>query len=297
MLFGKYHIVIFKERGGSSRNLRLRGWFGIFAFLIFSALVACNVWLWHNYRTAQSYETRLQEAQRTIEEQNTQMYSVVNKLRDVQSDLNRVQQFDTKLRLMMNMDKDMGEVALNGQDDFATSYLPLHRQELMARKMHAFLRQLSDETRLEEVRQQEILRSMRANRSLLASLPSIWPTEGFITSRFGSRPSPFTSQAETHKGMDISNKPGTPIYATAQGVVSMAGSDGAYGISAQVQHGGGIVTKFAHMQRVLVKEGQQVQRGDLIGHMGNTGRSTGPHLHYEVRLNGVSVNPMRYILN
>ncbi len=89
---------------------------------------------------------------------------------------------------------------------------------------------------------------------------------------------------------------GTPIVAPAQGTVTMAARDGAYGNSVEINHGGGIVTKYGHMQRWVVQPGQWVKRGEIIGYIGMTGRTTGPHLHYEVRLNGVPVNPMRYIL-
>jgi murein DD-endopeptidase MepM/ murein hydrolase activator NlpD len=100
-----------------------------------------------------------------------------------------------------------------------------------------------------------------------------------------------------HKGLDISNRPGTPIWAPARGAVTFAGPDGAYGLSAVIDHGKGVVTRYAHMSKIAVAVGHYVQRGDVIGAMGSTGRSTGPHLHYEVLVNGVNVNPLRYIMN
>lgn len=301
MLLGKYHIVIFKDCGkGGSRNLRLRGWFGIIGFLGVAALLSCNIWLWSYYARSNFLSQKLAAAEKIVEDQSGQLLSMVGKLTEVSSDLLRVRQFDAKLRLMMNMEMDPTEVGGRGGprvEDFSSTYLPLHRQELMARKMHAFLRQLSEDVRLEEVRQQDLLRAMRANRDTLLALPSIWPTGGFISSQFGARASPFSGTSEFHKGLDINNRMGTPIVAAGRGTVSLASSDGAYGQSVEIDHGNGIVTKYAHMQRFVVKPGQWVKRGDIIGHVGMTGRSTGPHLHYEVRLNGVPVNPMRYILN
>lgn len=301
MLLGRYHIVIFKDCGkGGSRNLRLRGWLGFIGFLGVAALVSCNIWLWNHYTESSHLSQKLTEAERTVEEQSGQLLSMVNKLTEVASDLTRVQQFDAKLRLMMNMEKDPAEVGGRGGsrvEDFSNSYLPLHRQELAARKMQAFLRQLQDDVRLEEVRQQDLLRTMRANRDTLLALPSIWPVEGFVSSRFGGRASPFGGRGEFHKGLDINNRIGTPIIAPARGTVSLAAQDGAYGNSVEIDHGSGIITKYAHMQRYLVKQGQWVKRGEIIGYIGMTGRTTGPHLHYEVRLNGMPVNPLRYILN
>ena len=100
-----------------------------------------------------------------------------------------------------------------------------------------------------------------------------------------------------HKGLDISNRVGTPICAPARGTVTFVGADGGYGTCVMIDHGNNIVTRYAHLQKALVREGQYVQRGDVIAALGNTGRSTGPHLHYEVIVGGIPVNPMRYILN
>ena len=295
MLLGKYHIVIFKEGRSGSRNLRMRGWFGITAGLLILALIACNVWLWRAWLQARHLDENLNNAQRVIEEQRRQIVNLAGRITGVSQDLQRVQRFDSKLRMMMNMEKDPAEVG-GAPGDFSRAYLPLHRQELAARKMQDFLSHLSESVRLEEVRQQDLLRALRENRDALASMPSIWPVVGFISSSFGGRSSPFGGGGQFHKGLDISNRMGTPVLAPAQGAVILAARDGAYGNSVEINHGGGIVTKYGHMQRWAVQPGQWVKRGEIIGYIGMSGRTTGPHLHYEVRLNGVPVNPMRYIL-
>lgn len=295
MLLGKYHIVIFKEGRSGSRNLRMRGWFGFTAGLLILALIACNVWLWRAWLQARHLDENLNNAQRVIEEQRRQIVNLAGRITGVSQDLQRVQRFDSKLRMMMNMEKDPAEVG-GAPGDFSRAYLPLHRQELAARKMQDFLSRLSESVRLEEVRQQDLLRALRENRDALASMPSIWPVVGFISSSFGGRSSPFGGGGQFHKGLDISNRMGTPVLAPAQGAVILAARDGAYGNSVEINHGGGIVTKYGHMQRWAVQPGQWVKRGEIIGYIGMSGRTTGPHLHYEVRLNGVPVNPMRYIL-
>lgn len=299
MLFGKYHIVIFKEGRSGSRNLRMRGWFGWIAGLLVLTLVACNIWLLRVWLEARHLGDDLSNAQQVIEEQRRQLVNLAGRIASVSRDLQRVQGFDSKLRIMMNMEKDPLDAGggLDRPGDFSRSYLPLHRQELAARKMQDFLSRLSESVRLEEVRQQDLLRSLRENRDALASMPSIWPVVGFVSSSFGGRSSPFGGGGgQFHKGLDISNRMGTPIVAPAQGTVTLSGRDGAYGNSVEINHGGGIITKYGHMQRCAVQTGQWVKRGEVIGYIGMTGRTTGPHLHYEVRLNGVPVNPMRYIL-
>lgn len=294
-MFGKYQIVIFKEGEAGSRHLRLRGLLGIAAFLFIGAVIGCNVWLWHRFVETQHLGKELGEAKQVIAEQRRQTLNLAEKITALNKDLDRVKSFDSKLRLMMNMEKDPTEVGDNPAD-FTRTYLPLHRQELAARKMQDYLERLSESARLEEVRQQDLLRALRENRNILANVPSIWPVTGFISSSFGGRMSPFGRGTQFHKGLDISNRVGTPIIAPAEGSVIMSGPDGAYGNSVEINHGGGIVTKYAHMQRAVVKQGEWVKRGQILGYIGMTGRTTGPHLHYEVRLNGVPVNPMRYIL-
>jgi len=294
----RYHIVIFKERDGGSRNIHFRAWVGL-AFLLFvAASLACNAWLWQEFKQSRTLQERLDQTERVLVDQTSQLGGLVNKITEVQSDLGRVQQFDTRLRLIMNSDGELDEaVGAARGEEFSRTYLPLFRQELMVRRMNTFLRQLSEDVNLEEVRQQELLHSLRDNRELLASMPSIWPVQGFLTSRFGTRVSPFTGRRDFHKGLDISARAGTPIVAPAAGTVIFAGVDGAYGNALRIRHGAGITTLYGHMQRLAVKNGQSVSRGTIIGYVGNTGRSTGPHLHYEVLLNGVNVSPLRYILN
>ncbi|MFI3272244.1 MAG: M23 family metallopeptidase [Pseudomonadota bacterium] len=175
--------------------------------------------------------------------------------------------------------------------------LPLHRQELLARKIHAFLDDIAHATRLEEVHQQELIVAVRAQQGVLAATPSIWPTTGKLTSRFGWRSSPTSGASTFHKGIDIARNNGAPIIAPADGTVTFVGRQSGYGNCVEIRHANGISTMYAHMKSYTVKRGQNVKRSDVIGYVGNSGRSTGPHLHYEVRVDGVPVDPMKYILN
>ncbi len=301
MLLRKYHVVVFKDNEGICRKLCVRGWV-VFAFFgFFLALAAGNIHFWKYFTEHDRMQARLNNSVKTVDEQKTQIVSLANKIRLMEKDLTRIRDFDSKLRVMINMDTEQGEsiTSVGGPEnnDFSTDYLPVYRQELLARKMHNFLHQLYTDVRLEEVRQQELMQFIHGAKDLLASTPSIWPTKGWISSSFGYRVSPFTGQREFHKGIDISGKVGTPIYSPAKGTVTFAGVDNGYGKTVVIKHGSGIVTRYAHLHRIDVEKGQTVSRGELVAYLGNSGRSTGPHLHYEVRMNGVCVNPMRYILN
>jgi murein DD-endopeptidase MepM/ murein hydrolase activator NlpD len=127
--------------------------------------------------------------------------------------------------------------------------------------------------------------------------PSIWPTTGWLSRGFGLKYDPFTGFKQMHNGIDIANRRGTPIVASATGRVVSVGNNGGMGKTIVIDHGGGFQTKYAHLSEFKVTRGQFVKRGEVIGLMGSTGYSTGPHLHYEVVRNGQSLNPMNYILN
>ena len=130
------------------------------------------------------------------------------------------------------------------------------------------------------------------------SIPSVQPVERLaFTSNFGIRSDPFRGTAAMHAGVDISGPVGTPVYATADGVVDRAERAGGYGNLVEVDHGKGIATRYGHLSKILVTSGEHIRRGQLIALMGSTGRSTGPHLHYEVRIDGHAVNPAPFLTN
>ena len=137
-----------------------------------------------------------------------------------------------------------------------------------------------------------LAQTMRANFPGAAAYTSVWPTSGYVSSPYGLR----WNGTEFHQGIDIAAETGTPIVATADGVVTSAGWNGSgYGNMVDVDHGGGIVTRYGHASAVAVTVGQEVRRGQVIAYVGSTGYSTGPHLHYEVRVNGQPVNPAGYL--
>jgi murein DD-endopeptidase MepM/ murein hydrolase activator NlpD len=131
---------------------------------------------------------------------------------------------------------------------------------------------------------------MRANAA-----PNLWPVEGRIGGSFGERIDPFNGEGAFHSGVDISAQVGTPVIAPADGFVKFADFMGGYGRAIMIDHGHGITTRYGHLSSFAVIAGQYIQRGDTIGYVGLSGRSTGPHLHYEVRINDVPVNPYKYL--
>lgn len=146
----------------------------------------------------------------------------------------------------------------------------------------------------EESRRLRVLaHTTRETGAFLAALPSRLPLRRGVNSPFGPRLSPWTGEPEFHVGVDLAANLGTPVKATAAGVVRFTGTSGGYGVSVFLDHGAGVESRYGHLQKIGVTRGQRVERGQLIGLTGNTGRSTGPHLHYEVLVNGRPVDPRR----
>ena len=146
-------------------------------------------------------------------------------------------------------------------------------------------------SRLEQLETQFSRRS-----ALIAATPTVWPVHGALNSGFGLRADPFTGQPAFHEGVDISTSRSEPVLATADGTVLRSGWAGEYGRAIEISHGDRYTTLYGHLEATLVAEGQTVRRGDRVGLVGSTGRSTAPHLHYEVHVDGRAVNPLEYIL-
>ena len=143
----------------------------------------------------------------------------------------------------------------------------------------------------------ELVDQLEDKHQRLASSPAIWPARGWLTSRFGPRISPFTGERQFHAGLDISAAEGTRIVAPADGRVAFVGAKGPLGNTLMIEHGFGLRTQYGHLQKVLVKAGETVRRGQQVATLGNSGRSTGPHLHYVVEVAGKAVNPIDYIFD
>jgi murein DD-endopeptidase MepM/ murein hydrolase activator NlpD len=241
---------------------------------------------------------------------------LANKIDAADATVVRVQNFEQKLRVLARVDRPAEspvgygpissaeeQALLNEETDggvLVASLEPKNAPPEYATRIRSLEMTVDGLTRrasLQEQSLQELYELLRDQESLLSSTPSIWPTRGWITSGFGYRVSPFTGERQLHEGVDISAPVGARVSSPADGVVTNTSTEEGYGKVVAINHGYGIVTRFAHNSEIKVRVGQRVSRGDPIATVGNTGRSTGPHVHYEVRVNGIPVNPMRYVLN
>jgi len=194
--------------------------------------------------------------------------------------------------------EDLEEVGVGGGDNSETpaGYVPDAAPEDGQQLVPANIQSLSLKTEGLDQKLSSLVAIYENQAVRLASMPTIWPTKGYLSAYYGMRDDPFTGQRQFHPGIDISIDTGNPIVAPADGVVLRTAQEGNGGRTLIISHGYGITTVYLHLNKFLVRPGQKVKRGDVIGEVGRTGRVTGPHLHYEVRINNKSVNPREYIL-
>ena len=222
--------------------------------------------------------------------QREELHRLVVKLEDLRQEMVVLAQNDAKVRVMAKLSAPKGDSIVGvggpaGQDEVNREF-----NEIQLR-IDEVRRQID----LRRESQEEIQGILNDQRSLLAAKPSAWPVKGWLTSTFGMRRDPFNGKRKMHEGLDIAARTGTAVIATADGIVSSVKTEPGYGKVVTVDHGYGYRTIYGHNSRIYVKVGQRVRRGDRIAAVGNTGRSTGSHVHYEIRLNGVPVNPHKYL--
>ncbi len=244
----------------------------------------------------------LQMQEERVVQHQSQIVSFSNKINALNAKLAELGNFEQKIRIIANLEPNKEGSSIFGvggsdpEDLDPTTMMEQDYQELV-RDMHVEINEIDQASLNQRDSFSSIFSQLEGKRNLLAATPSIRPLKGWISSRFGYRESPFTGRREFHRGLDIATHAGSPIIAPADGLVTYAGSKGLMGNMVTIEHGFGMVTRYGHTQKMLKKTGERVKRGEPIALVGNTGRSTGPHLHYEVRLNGVAVNPTNYFFN
>jgi murein DD-endopeptidase MepM/ murein hydrolase activator NlpD len=265
-----------------------------------------------------------------------QFQMVETKLSALESSLERVKTFSTKLKLITNVDDENRGIKLTiGTEPKPGQSIPEVKEPIEQRDSISQIAteeeqisegpppQITEEShgdiavdtprnystlairidqavRETQVREQSVLdlwEILAERQSLINATPSIKPTRGWISSNFGRRISPQTGKPAVHNGLDLATSTGTPVYAPADGVVTFASFDESFGKLVTIDHGYGVMTRFGHNSQIFVHVGQRISRWDIISSVGSTGRSTGPHLHYEVRINNVPVDPLNYILD
>ena len=216
----------------------------------------------------------------------------------LQADLQRLNSLDTEIRRIVN-NEDTTTPSRAGLVRPSANFKGQGGPQitLNVSEINKLAIELQSEVKIREQSLAGLKQDVLARQARLAATPSIWPVSGDVTSRFGSRNSPWGGgDDDWHPGIDIANNVGTPIFATADGEVVQSGMSGGYGNLVQINHGNGISTLYGHNYQIVVSVGQIVKKGQVISYMGSTGNSTGPHSHYEVRVNGTAVNPESFLV-
>jgi murein DD-endopeptidase MepM/ murein hydrolase activator NlpD len=269
--------------------------------LCLAGTLVLSVYLIYEYNDVQGKVCELQSMREELMQQKAQVQNFALKMIDYKRQMFLIRDLDTKLRRAAGLEpraRAQLVLGIGGRDELGLQNLATigeKKQDEAFKEMHQELTQLQGAASKQETSLQTLIEYFEDKRSLYASTPSIWPVRGWVTSRFGNRISPFAGTIQFHEGIDIAAEVGTPVVAPADGVVIKAGFEAGYGNVVELSHGYGLKTVFGHNSRLNVKPGQHVKRGDIISYSGNTGASTGPHLHYEVRVNGLPVNPIRYL--
>lgn len=253
-------------------------------------------------RNIHSLRSDLKVQAERVTQQQDQISAFSNKISSLKTQLAELHSFEQKIRIIANLEPSDDGSSLFGvggsdpEDLNPATIMEQDYQELV-RDMHVEINEIDQASHNQNDSFTAIFSQLEGKRNLLAATPSIRPVKGWVSSRFGYRESPFTGRREFHRGLDIATRSGTPIIAPADGIVTFAARKGLMGNMVTMDHGFGMVTRYGHIKKILKKKGERVKRGETIALVGNTGRSTGPHVHYEIHLNGVAVNPMNYFLN
>lgn len=282
---------------GETRQWRIKAGVIYAIALLGFAFLAGNVFF-----SASAVEERMAKAEiNRLKSENAALTKKYETLRwdlsDLKTRYDELVEKEIAIRQMFDLpeiDPEQRMLGTGGPGPVVTTTLT--ESERTAYRTEAEVDRLNTLARFEVSKFDEILDALSEKKTVLDHTPSIMPTDGWLSRGMGMKPNPFTGIEQFHAGIDLANHHGTPVRATANGVVKIAARNGGMGKMIMINHGNGIVTRYGHLEKILVRPGERVKRGDVIGQMGSTGYSTGPHLHYEVLKNGKAVNPFNYII-
>lgn len=280
---------------------------GVFSFKVntFLFILLCFLWIGAtvfagyilykhvNYRATHEYNKFLTKKHKEFAKEILELRETVKRTAEVENQLKDLLKLKSKNAIIKY-------TGFGGPSYIDTKLLEKeieNNNEMISRKaFEAAVKYIDSQAQTNEKSFQEIIKYITDQRAKLTAVPSGWPVKGWITCGFGSRIDPFTGALSFHQGVDIANDIGSPIKATADGVVQYADFErGGYGNLVTINHGNGYITRYGHLQKFIVAPGQHIKKNQIIGFLGSTGKSTSPHAHYEVILNGVAVNPVKYL--
>ena len=309
-----YTIMIVPEKTAQVRHIVLPAWLirGIAFGLALCILFAGVMFFDYAYVMNQIGENKQLKMENRRLRQQVQLFQ--NKISTAENTLERVKSFATRLRVIMHVEDQPPSLQTKLPDansnigNLTPAPTPVQAEaenetssseKIELKKAYSELDSKISQLTQDALHTEELLQDeyeiLYDKKSFLAALPTRQPAPGYFTSGFGVRTSPYGDRIKMHEGLDIANRLDTPIRAPADGEVVFANSKAGYGLTLILNHGYGIETWYGHLRRFSVAKGEKVRRGTKIAMLGNSGRSTGPHVHYEVRVHGYPVDPRSYI--
>lgn len=292
-------IILISPKENKRINFHVKSAFlflvGLVSLAIFSLFVY-NITIFTSHRVDKRRLERLNQENEIV---RAEIEKIEEEISDLAVLIDSLEEYDKKLRTYASLnpiDDDLRAMGIGGSIEFqnADGMSTDVREDLAS--LSETLDNLLARSRLQKESFNDIVHYLDEKQFLREHTPSIIPVQGWFMSGFGYRIDPFTGQVKMHEGLDIAAPRGTPIISPGDGTVKFAGERHGFGLTLVINHGYGFNTLYAHCQRLNVEEGDKVERGDVIAFVGNTGKSTGPHLHYEVRVFQKPVNPALYIL-
>ncbi len=295
MKFKNKEVLIIPKGKGNIKKFFLPKSVQIFLFIFLIVIGLFSIYFIYDYihtKTELSDYVQVVEENQVLKGENE---SIAQNLSTVLTRIEKLKVYEEQINSIMGLKTDVKNS--KGGPDFYSLYQNNNLKNL-SKTRENLITNLTKEISNKENDFIRIKDYILKNNSLIAATPSIWPVRGYISSGFQWRTNPLTGKREFHKGIDIAGPIGVPVVSTADGIVTRAENNAyGYGKLVEVTHGFGFSTRYAHLNSISVKIGQFVKRGQVIGARGSTGWSTGPHLHYEVRINNKPVNPMNFILD
>jgi murein DD-endopeptidase MepM/ murein hydrolase activator NlpD len=299
MAKGSYTVFVLTDAASPPRKLHIsKSVAGMLASVTAVAFLGFTFFV-YEYVNLNVRMLELKQLRREAGQQNV----MAEKIRQLEGEVSKVRELDRRLRVAIGLDKSEARPAIlaqGGADAGARNALRdavVQRTGRLMDWVGGDLTTLAQEIASREQSLRELQTHLDQKTAILAATPTILPTKGLVTAGYGYRKSPFTGKREFHEGMDIAALHGTPVVATADGIVRFAGPAATYGNVVFIDHGHGFATAYGHNSTIRVHARQRVRRGDIIAYVGNTGRTTGPHVHYEVHVDGVPSNPMKYAVD
>lgn len=294
-----FTFMYVREDNAGVRTIRIRRVAVLAAGLCIIALLAASVVTGVRYAGISVDSDRMAGLERENEQLRMRLSSFEAELDGLKGRMDSNFELQNRARLMASLDplsEDVWQVGVGGPEPQL-----LERELSVADHVFAGLENDLDmlvrQTELQKQSYDEIIGILEEEASMRDCTPSIRPLKGgFLSSRFGRRMDPFTGRITRHKGVDYFARTGSPVMASADGVITMAKKNGSMGLTVEVNHGNGFKTRYAHLAKMHVRRGKRIKRGEILGLVGNTGRSTGPHLHYEVIFRKQHRDPLNYII-